>query len=81
MNPADHDLDSPVGDVVQELPVMGDQHKRASIILQITLEPFDGLYIKVVCRLVKQQYVRLGKKYLRKLDTHIPALTESLRRS
>ena len=78
MNPADHDLNGTVSHIIQELTVVGNEYKGTTIILQISFEPFNTLNIKMVGRLVKKKDIRLGKKYLCKLDTHVPALTESL---
>ena len=80
MNPADHDLHCPVRHIVEELPVVRNQHKRTLVLLQITLEPLDRLNVKMIRRLVKKKDIRLRQQNLGKLDTHVPALAESLRR-
>mgnify|MGYP006907175417 CR=1 FL=1 len=52
-------------DAVEERDVMGNQDKRILIFVQITSEPFDVLFIKVVSRFVQQQNVRFFQKQLR----------------
>ena len=53
------DLEDPVGDVVEEVAVVGDDHHRAREVAQRALEPGDALGVEVVGRLVEQQQVGL----------------------
>ena len=76
---AQHDLDCAVCHIVEEFAVVRDQQNGTAEILQVSLEPFDRLDVKVVCRFVKQQHIRSAEEDLGKLDTHVPALAESLR--
>ena len=59
---------------------MRNQHKRTLVLLQITLKPLDRLNVKMVRRLIEKKDIRLRQQNLCKLDTHVPALAESLRR-
>ena len=36
-----HNFDRPVGHIVQELAIVGNQDHRAPVILQVTLKPLD----------------------------------------
>ena len=74
----EHDLDSPVRHVVQELPVMGDQQQCAPVRFQIIFQPLNRLNVKVIGRLVEQQGIRRRKQDLGKFDPHVPALAECL---
>ena len=76
---AQEDLDSPGGDIVQELAVMGDQQQRAAEGFQVILKPFDGLDVQMVRGLVEQKDIRMGKENLGQLDAHVPALAEGFR--
>ena len=60
---------------------MRNQHQRTRKFLQIIFQPLDRLDVQVVRRLVEQQHVRFAQQDLRQLDTHIPALRESLGRT
>ena len=51
------ELEDPLGDVVEEVAVVGDRHDRAGVVLQELLEPVDALGVEVVGRLVEQQQV------------------------
>ena len=73
-----HDFHRTSGHVVQELAVMGNKQYGATESLQVIFEPLYGLYIQMVGGLVKEKHVRLAKKYLGKLHTHIPTLAEGL---
>ena len=49
-------------DVIQEIPVMADEQQRPLVFRQIALQPFDGLQIEVVGRLVHEDDVGLLQK-------------------
>ncbi len=51
------ELEDPLGDVVEEIAVVGDEDDRAGIFLQVPFEPGDALGVEVVGRLVQQQEV------------------------
>jgi hypothetical protein len=52
-------LEDPLRDVVQEVPVVGDGDHRSRVLLEEALEPLDGLGIEVVRGLVEEQQVRV----------------------
>ena len=66
------ELQRPLGDVVEEVAVVGHQHDAAGILLEIALEPGDGLGVEMVGRLVEQQDVGLGQQQLG--QRHAPLL-------
>ena len=67
------EFEDPLGDVVQEVPVVGDGQDRARVGGQVLLEPLHALGVEVVGRLVEQQQVRLGQQQL--AQRHPAALT------
>ena len=52
-------LQNPFGDVVQEVPIVGNDNHRAGIVAQGLFEPLDGFGVEMVRRLVEQQQVGL----------------------
>ena len=58
------ELEDPLGDVVQEVPVVGDGQDRALVLGQVLFEPLHALGVEVVGRLVEQQQVGLGQQQL-----------------
>jgi hypothetical protein len=56
------ELEDPPGDVVQEVPVVGDADHRPRVILKGALEPGHALGVEVVGRLVEEKEVRLLEK-------------------
>ena len=42
---------------------MGDDKYRSGIIDQICFQPGNGIQIQVVCRLIKQEDIRICKQY------------------
>ena len=58
MDMSHHNLDRPVGDIIQETSVMGNQQYRTSETLEVILKPLDRLYVQMVGRLVQKQHVR-----------------------
>ena len=51
------ELEDPLGDVVEEVPVVGDGDDGAGVLLEVLLEPLHGLGVEVVGGLVEQQQV------------------------
>ena len=51
------ELEDPLGDVVEEVAVVGDGDDGAGVLLQEPLQPLDALGVEVVGRLVEQQQV------------------------
>ena len=80
MDMPQHDLHGAVSDIVQKLPIMGNQHQRTLVSFQIVFKPFYGFYVQMVCRLVQKQDIRLRQQDLGQFYAHVPALAESLRR-
>ena len=66
-------LQNPAGHVVEEVTVVGHGNDRALILLQVLLQPVDGLGIEVVGRLVEQQDV--GFLQQQAAQSHTAALT------
>ena len=62
------ELEDPLGDVVQEVPVVGDRDDGTRVLLQVLLEPEDGLGVQVVGGLVEQQQVGLLEQELAQGD-------------
>ena len=52
------ELEDPLRHVVEEVPVVGDRHDGAGVVLQEPLQPVDALRVEMVRRLVEQQEVR-----------------------
>ena len=65
-------LQNPLGDVVQEVPVVGDDNHRAGILAQRLLQPLDRFGVEMVGRLVQQQQVGLLQQ--RHAERHAPPL-------
>ena len=73
VGPAAVELEDPLGDVVQEVPVVGDGEDRALVLGEVLLEPLHALGVEVVGGLVEQQQVGLGQQQL--AQRHPAALT------
>ncbi|CAB4755840.1 unannotated protein [freshwater metagenome] len=58
------ELEDPLGDVVEEVAIMGDGDDGAGVLLEMLLEPLDALGIEVVRRLVEEEQVGLAKEQL-----------------
>ena len=56
------ELQDPPGDVVQKVAVVGHSDNGARVLLQIALQPGDGVGVQVVGGLVQQQHFRLGEQ-------------------
>ncbi len=59
------------GQIAQEAPIMGDEQQRALETEHQLFEPFDGLDVEMVGRLVEQQQIRLADQRAR--QHHAPA--------
>ena len=56
------ELEDPAGDVVEEVPVVGDGDDGARVLGEEPLEPGDRLGVEMVRRLVQEQQVRRGQE-------------------
>ena len=56
------ELEDPLGDVVEEVAVVGDRDDGARVLLQEAFEPVDRLGVEVVGRLVEQQQVGVAEE-------------------
>ena len=72
LHPTASNLQSTIGNVIDESPVVAHQHYGVGTLGQILLQPLDTLYVQVVSRLVQQQHVRMTQKNLGQLNTHTP---------
>ena len=63
---------------VEEVAVVGDEHHRARVVVEVLLEPVARGQVEVVGGLVHQQQVRAGEQELGQGDAHLPAARELL---
>ena len=56
------ELEDPLGDVVEEVAVVGDRDDGARVLLEEALQPVDRLGVEVVGRLVEQQQVGVAEE-------------------
>ena len=56
------ELEDPLGDVVEEVAIVGDRDDRARVLLEEPLQPVDRLGVEVVGRLVEQQQVGVAEE-------------------
>jgi hypothetical protein len=63
------ELEDPTGDVVEEVPVVGDRDDGALVVGEEPFEPEDRLGVEVVRRLVQQQQVGGGQQEPAERDT------------
>ncbi|AFJ34468.1 30S ribosomal protein S5 [Mycobacterium sp. H4Y] len=68
VGPAAVEFQDPFGDVVQEVPVVGDRQDRARIRGEVLFEPLHALGVEVVGGLVEEQQVGLGQEQLAQRD-------------
>src|SRR5829696_4080117 len=68
VGPAAVELEDPLGDVVEEVPIVGDGDDGAGVLLQVLLQPRDALGVEVVGGLVEQQQVRRLEQQLAQRD-------------
>ena len=66
------DLADPLGNVIQEVTVVGDGQNGALVVVQEVLEPQDGLRVQVVRGLVEQQ--QIGSLEQQLAQSHATAL-------
>ena len=62
------ELEDPLGDVVEEVPVVRHGEDGAGVFRQMLLQPGDGLGVEMVGRLVQQKQVRLLEQQLAECD-------------
>ena len=62
------ELEDPLGDVVEEVPVVGDGQDGAGVRRQVVLQPLHRLGVEVVGGLVEQQQVGLLEQQLAQRD-------------
>ena len=74
------DFDRDVRQRTQEIAVVGDQHQRSLIRLEVLLEPVYGGEVEVVGRLVEEKEIGLGREHARQFRTHAPAAGKRLER-
>ena len=56
------ELEDPLRDVVEEVPIVGDRDDRARVLLEEAFEPVDRLGVEVVGRLVEEQQVGVAEE-------------------
>ena len=69
-------MDDPARDVVEELPVVGDEDHRAGECAQPVLEPHHRVEVEMVRGLVEEQEVRAAHQRAREVEPHAPAAGE-----
>ena len=74
--PAAVELQDPLGDVVEEVAIVGDRDDRARVLLQEPLQPEDRLGVEVVGRLVEQQQVGVAEEQAGERDAALLAAGE-----
>jgi len=62
------DLDHPVDDAVEEIPVVRDEEDGAGVVDQLLLKPEDRVGVEVVGRLVEDRHVGLRHEDARERD-------------
>ena len=67
------ELEDPLGDIVEEVAVVGDGDDGALVLLEMLFEPVDTLGVEVVGGLVEQQHVGLLQQQA--AQGHTTALT------
>ena len=63
---------------VEEVAVVGDEHDRPRVVVQVLLEPVARREVQVVGRLVHEEQVGPGEQELGQRDPHLPAPRELL---
>ncbi len=56
------EFQDPTGDVIQKIAIVGYSDNGARVLLQIALQPGDGVGVQVVGGLIQQQHFRLGEQ-------------------
>ncbi len=54
---------SRTADIFKKATVMRDQHDSRTDLTQFVFQPFNGIEIEMVCRLIKQQHIRLRRDH------------------
>ena len=57
------DFENAVRHFIQEITVMGDHKDGSAVIFQVILEPGEHRIVEMVCRLVEDQDVKIGRKH------------------
>jgi hypothetical protein len=70
------ELEDPLGDVVEEVPVVRDRHHGARERLEVVLQPRHALGVEVVGGLVEQEHVGLLEQHLAQRDAAALAARE-----
>ena len=70
------ELKDPLGDVVEEVAIVGDGDDGAGVLLEVLLEPLHALGVEVVGRLVEQEQVGLLQEQLAQRHTTLLATGE-----
>src|SRR5687767_15197120 len=58
------ELEDPLGNVVQEVPIMRDRDHASRVLGEVLLEPRHGLDVQVVGRLIEQQQIGTAQQNL-----------------
>ena len=67
------ELDGPVGDLIQECPVVADQYDTSRILLEELLQPYDGFDVQVIGWFIEQQKVVLTNQQFGQFHAHAPS--------
>ena len=70
--PSTSNFEGTVSYIVDESTVVAHQNHSLGTLRQELLQPLDTFNIKVVGRLIEEQYIRLLQQNLGKFDTHSP---------
>ena len=70
------ELEDPLGDIVQEVSVVGDRNDSAVVVLEETFEPFDTLGIEMVGWFVEQQQIGMAEQQTAQGDATTLAAAE-----
>ena len=65
-------MDDVGADIVEETLVVGHDEQGLLILLQVVIQPDDGVEVKVVCRLVKHQQSGFNEKGAGQRYSHPP---------
>ena len=63
------DFDDALTGPIQKITIVTDDYESQFVALQKLFEPFNGVDIEMVRRLIKQKNVRLGKQQARQSET------------
>ena len=70
------ELEDPLGDVVEEVAIVGDGDDRPRVLLEEALEPVDRFGVEVVGRLVEEEQVRVAEEEPGERDASLLAAGE-----